>query len=161
MILGRGSLLMYACKHQPDELPEGTLVLLENTAQKQRKGGKLCPAWLGPYTISKNLGKGVYELKNTAGNIVRKKVNISRLKVYTYRDGQEPKSGKDDNDKGEKGEEKNKKEEEEKNDSHECSKKKEERKRKRVAHSERATKKHRMAEMSESIACSKSQRKSR
>ena len=54
---------VYDRKHQPDELPEGSLMLLENTAQKQRKGGKLCPAWLGPYTISRNLGKGVYELK--------------------------------------------------------------------------------------------------
>ena len=28
------------------------------------------PAWLGPYTISRNLGKGVYKLKNTGGNVV-------------------------------------------------------------------------------------------
>ena len=58
---------------------------------------------------------------------MRKKVNISRLKVYTCRDGQEPESGKEDNDKGEKGEEESKKEEEEQNDKHECvSKEKEE-----------------------------------
>ena len=74
------------------------MVLLENTAQKQRKGGKLCPAWLGPYTNSRNLGKGVYELKNAAGGIVRKKANISRLKVYNCRDGQNPKSSKESND---------------------------------------------------------------
>ena len=116
---------VYDSKHQPDKLPEGTLVLLENTAQKQCQGGKPCPAWFGPYTISRNLGKGVYKLKNTAGNIVRKKANISRLKVYTCRDGQEPESGKEDN---EKGEEESKKEEEEQNDKHECSKEKEKRK---------------------------------
>ena len=38
----------YDRKHQPEEIAEGTQVLLENTAQKQRKGGKLEPAWLGP-----------------------------------------------------------------------------------------------------------------
>ena len=54
---------LYYRKHQSDELPDGSLVLLENTAQKQRKGGKLCPAWLGPYSVNKHLGKGVYELK--------------------------------------------------------------------------------------------------
>ena len=39
-------------KHQPGEIAVGTQVLLENTAQKQRKGGKLEPAWLGPYSTS-------------------------------------------------------------------------------------------------------------
>ena len=133
------------------------MMLLENTAQKQRKGGKLCPAWLGPYTISRNLGKGVYELKNAAGSIVRKKANISRLKVYTCRDGQDPmKSGKERNDnrmdsQEDKEEEKegDEKEEEEKiNDTHEGSKGKA-MKRKNVVHSERAAKKRHMATMSE------------
>ena len=39
------------------------------------------------------LGQSGDELKNTAGNIVRKKANISRLMVYTCRDGQESESG--------------------------------------------------------------------
>jgi len=82
---------LYDRKHQPDELPDGSLVLVVNTAQKQCKGGKLCPAWLGPYSINKHLGKGVYELKDQDGVIVRKKAIISRLKVYTPRDGKEPK----------------------------------------------------------------------
>ena len=79
----------YARKHNPDILPVGEEVLVENTAQKQRKGGKLDPAWLGPYKISKQIGKGVYELKNLAGKIILNKVNISRLKVYSRRDGKE------------------------------------------------------------------------
>ena len=54
-----------------------SMVLLENTAQKQHRG-KLCPAWLGPYTISKHIGKGAYE---PTGVVIRKKANISRLKV--------------------------------------------------------------------------------
>ncbi len=39
----------YNCKHEAKILPVGTLVLLENTLQKQRKGGKLEPVWMGPY----------------------------------------------------------------------------------------------------------------
>ena len=56
--------------------------MLENTKQKQRKGGKLEPLWHGPYTINRNLGKGLYELSNTKGLILKKKANIARLKVY-------------------------------------------------------------------------------
>ena len=43
----------YDRKHQPDEFPEGSEVMLENTKQKQRKGGKCDPMWLGPYLIRK------------------------------------------------------------------------------------------------------------
>ena len=49
-------------KHQPSGIAIGAQVLLENTAQKQRKGGKLEPAWLGPYTVNRCVGKGLYEL---------------------------------------------------------------------------------------------------
>ena len=54
---------------------------MENTQQKQRKGGKLCDRWLGPYTINRNLGKGVYELRNSSGRVLKTKCNIARLKV--------------------------------------------------------------------------------
>ena len=66
-------------------LKVGTVVLLENTMQKQRKGGKLEPLWLGPYTIHRDLGKGLYELSNQAGMVLKKKVNIARLKEYVKR----------------------------------------------------------------------------
>ena len=60
----------YDRKHVQVELSVGTRVLLENTAQKQRKGGKMDPVWLGPYRINRSLGKGLYELKNdTTGEI--------------------------------------------------------------------------------------------
>ena len=71
-------------KHQPDEIAVGTEVLLENTAQKQRKGGKLEPAWLGPYVINRCIGKGLYELSRD-GKVVKKKANIARLKIYVKR----------------------------------------------------------------------------
>ena len=74
----------YDRKHQPGEIAVGTQVLLENTAQKQRKGGKLEPAWLGPYTINRCIGKGLYELSKD-GKLVKKKANIARLKIYRKR----------------------------------------------------------------------------
>ena len=70
----------YDRKHQPGDIPVGTEVLLENTAQKQRKGGKLEPVWLGPYTIHRCVGKGLYELSKDA-KVVKKKAKKARLKV--------------------------------------------------------------------------------
>ncbi len=75
----------YDLKHEAKILPVGTLVLLENTLQKQRKGGKLEPVWMGPYIISRDLGKGLYELTTKAGKVLKKNANISRLKKYKER----------------------------------------------------------------------------
>ena len=50
------------------------------------------PLWLGPYTIHRNLGKGLYELKNKEGKLVKKKANINCLKVYTRRNEVPPSS---------------------------------------------------------------------
>ena len=72
----------YDRKHQPEELEVGTKVLRENTAQKQRKGGKLSDKWLGPYIVHQQMGKGVYQLKTVSGTVLKQKCNISRLKVY-------------------------------------------------------------------------------
>ena len=74
----------YDRKHQPAEIAVGTEVLLENTAQKQRKGGKLEPAWLGPYVVHRCIGKGLYELSRD-GKVVKKKANVARLKIYVKR----------------------------------------------------------------------------
>ena len=49
----------YDRKHLPEEFPIGAKVLVENSADKQRKGGKLNPSWYGPNIISKYHGKGV------------------------------------------------------------------------------------------------------
>ncbi len=62
----------------------GTEVLLENTVQKQRKGGKLEPTWLGPYIVNRCMGKGLYELSRN-GKIVKTGTNIAHLKVYRKR----------------------------------------------------------------------------
>ena len=74
----------YDRKHLQKELEVGTKVLLENTAQQQRKGGKMEPLRLGPYTINRCLGKGIYELKNMKGEAL-KKANIARLTVFKER----------------------------------------------------------------------------
>ena len=71
-------------KHQPVLFSVGSQVLLENTAQKNRKGGKLEPAWLGPYTVNKYVGKGLYELSRK-GSVLKKKASIVRLKLYKKR----------------------------------------------------------------------------
>lgn len=75
----------YDRKHLPDVLSEGTEVLLENTKEKQRKGGKMEPLWLGPYIVSRNINKGLYEIKNIKGKVIKKKANIKRLKIYNRR----------------------------------------------------------------------------
>lgn len=41
----------YDRKHTPEELPVGTEVMVENTAQKDRKGGKLDDMFKGNYFI--------------------------------------------------------------------------------------------------------------
>ena len=75
----------YDRKHLQKELEVGTKVLLENTAQQQRKGGKMEPLRLGPYIINQCLGKGIYELKNMKGEVLKKKANIARLTVFKER----------------------------------------------------------------------------
>ena len=54
-------------------------MLLENTVQRQWKGGKMEPLrlQLDPYTINRCLGKGIYELKNMKGEVLKKKANIA------------------------------------------------------------------------------------
>ena len=38
--------------------------------------------WLGPYKIHRQLGKGIFELANEKGMVLKKKVNINRLKPF-------------------------------------------------------------------------------
>ena len=73
----------YDRKHLQKELEIGTKVLLENTAQQQRKGGKKEP--LSPCTISRCLSKGIYKLKNMKGEVLNKKANMVRLTVFKER----------------------------------------------------------------------------
>ena len=65
-------------------------MLLKNSARESKKGDKMKPRWNGPYKIHADLGKGVYRLLNPkTGNVLKKAVNIARLKVY-YSEMSEP-----------------------------------------------------------------------
>ena len=56
----------------------GSAVFMKDFKRKKREGGKLDNRWLGPYTITKALGKGLYELKEHKGD----KVCAGLLTVY-------------------------------------------------------------------------------
>ena len=75
--------MVYDRKHQSTILSVNTMVLMVNSCQKQRKGGKMDNRYTGPYIINRHVGKGVYELRNAHDIILKKKVNINRLKMYT------------------------------------------------------------------------------
>ena len=62
-------------------IPIGTMVLVENSRHKQHKGGKMDDCCTGPYFIKRHVVKGVYELRNSCGMVIKKKVNSNRLKV--------------------------------------------------------------------------------
>ena len=55
------------------------MVLLRNNVRDGRKGDKLVKRWLGPYSIKKDIGKGVYQLLNPlTGQTLKKTVNRCR-----------------------------------------------------------------------------------
>ena len=73
----------YDSRHAAQTFSVGEKVLKENTAQKQRKGGKLADKWLGPYRINREISKGVYALEGIRdGNVLKNSCNMSRLKRY-------------------------------------------------------------------------------
>jgi hypothetical protein len=73
----------YDMKHQFAPFAVGDQVLVENTEHKHRKGGKMNEKWMGPYSINSSLGKGVYQLKNARGNVLKSSYNVKRLKKYS------------------------------------------------------------------------------
>ena len=74
----------YDRKHaNPSTFEVGATVLKRDLTRKKRRGGKLDPKWLGPYTIDKDLGKGCYQL-SAIGNPkdIVSRVNGGHLKLY-------------------------------------------------------------------------------
>ena len=68
-------------------------MLLKNSARESKKGDKMQPRWNGPYKIHADLGKGVYRLLNPkTGNVLKKAVNIARLKAYHSEMSEPPQS---------------------------------------------------------------------
>ena len=47
----------------PEVFQVGAFVMKKDFTRKKRKGGKLDPKWVGPYCITSNLGRGLYQLK--------------------------------------------------------------------------------------------------
>ena len=74
----------YDLKHsKPCLFDVGAQVLLKDFRRKKRKGGKLDPKWLGPFSISKDLGKGAYSLTSTDNpSCIVKRANGAYLKPY-------------------------------------------------------------------------------
>ena len=71
----------YDRKHSNPELfKEGQLVLRKDFTRKKTRGGKLKERFLGPYTISKVLPHGVYEI--TDGTGWKTRATGGHLKVY-------------------------------------------------------------------------------
>ncbi|XP_064383224.1 uncharacterized protein LOC135348618 isoform X3 [Halichondria panicea] len=69
----------------------GTLVWLRNSARECKKGDKLKPRWLGPYTVVECLDKGVFKIANPkTGKTLKKAVNQQRLKHYHGSDSEKP-----------------------------------------------------------------------
>ena len=74
----------YDRKHAfSDAFQCGAKVLMKDLQRKKRKGGKLDVKWLGPYTITKNLGKGLYSLQLVSdSNSTVGRINGAHLKPY-------------------------------------------------------------------------------
>ena len=75
----------YDRKHQPEEIVEGTQVLLENTAQKQRKGVQIRARMT--WALYRQPVHWKRAVRGRDGKVVKKKANIARLKVYKKRGG--------------------------------------------------------------------------
>ena len=64
-------------RHNPEIFKVGTLVL-----RKKRAGGKLDFKWLGPYTVVKSMGRGLYQIQDTNDPKQKLKVHGIHLKLF-------------------------------------------------------------------------------
>eukprot|EP00731_Ephydatia_muelleri_P019971 Em0012g796a len=63
----------------------GTQVLTKDFRKKKRKGGKLDFPWVGPYLITKSLGKGFYELQSWGKGRVTTIPRVSHVHIKVYK----------------------------------------------------------------------------
>ena len=56
-------------------------VFIKDFTRKKRQGGKVNYQWVGPYKITKALGKGSYQLKEENGDKVSTCISIGLLSV--------------------------------------------------------------------------------
>eukprot|EP00731_Ephydatia_muelleri_P030102 Em0021g625a len=62
-----------------------TTVLKKDFRKKKRKGGKLDLMWVGPYLITKSLGKGFYELQSCGKGPVTTIPRVSHVHIKVYK----------------------------------------------------------------------------
>ena len=72
----------YDRKFQPRTFHEGDLILVYDQAHDVLGHGKFDSLWLGPYIISKDLGKGAYLLEDFEVNPLPNPRNALYLKKY-------------------------------------------------------------------------------
>ena len=73
----------YDRKHaSPNAYVVGEKVLKKDFRRKKRAGGKMDTRYVGPYVITKCVGKGLYYLSDVASNGVVQKVSGAYLKPY-------------------------------------------------------------------------------
>ena len=74
----------YDRKHaNPNIFVVGSMVLKKDFRRKKRAGGKLDPSWVGPYTIVKALGRGLYSLQGIVEpSKIISRINGTHLKRY-------------------------------------------------------------------------------
>ena len=63
----------------------GTQVLKKDFRKKKRKGGKLDFPWVGPYLITRSLGKGFYELQSCGKGPVTMIPRVSHVHIKVYK----------------------------------------------------------------------------
>ena len=69
--------------HNPETFKVGALVLRKDTKRKKQAGGKLDFKWLGPYTIVKSMGRGLYQIQDVSDHTKQKlKVHGIHLKLF-------------------------------------------------------------------------------
>ena len=61
----------------------GLIIQKKDFRRKKRAGGKLDPSWLGPYTIIKASGRGLYSIQGIVEpSKIISSVNVTHLKRY-------------------------------------------------------------------------------
>ena len=60
----------------------GAKMLVKDFNRKKRKGGKMDHQWMGPFKITKCLGKGLYSLKSCSSDKSLDRVHGFHLKPY-------------------------------------------------------------------------------
>lgn len=75
----------YDRRCNPEMFEVGSEVLMEVVKNKNRCGGKMAARYTGPYKVYEKVKKVVYRLEHD-GVVLKKTVNVNRLKAYCNRD---------------------------------------------------------------------------